>query len=217
MTIILLFTIAIAAYTLTAAITDATQRRIPNWLVFPAAAAGILFHMTLFTWNWIAPFELPRDVETGALTMQAETMRAILSVGPWSVIGMFVGLALLMIPAVFGGGGFGDVKFLGALGAWFGVYWVLAAFMFGLFIGAFCSLVIMMSRGPIASMRKVRKTIQEQKEAADGKNSKNATAKKRRNQMPFGIPVAVGTWCLLVVILACQAKWPFFAKWPFLY
>ena len=210
MTIIILFTLAIAAYTLTAAITDATQRRIPNWLVFPMAAAGILFHMTLFTWNWISPFELPRDGMTGDFTPMALTMQAILSVGWWSVVGMFVGLALLMLPAVIGGGGYGDVKLLGALGAWFGVCWVLAAFAISIFIAAFCVLVVLMSQGPIAAMRKTRKVLEEQKEAS-GKKSKNASSRKPRTRaMPFGVTVAVGTWCLLVIILASQSKWPFF-------
>ena len=210
MTIILLFTIAIAACTLTAAVTDATQRRIPNWLVFPAAAAGIIFHMTLFTWNWIAPFELPRDAETGALTPLALTMQAILSVGPWSIVGMFVGLALLMVPALLGGSGMGDVKLLGALGAWFGICWVLAAFAISIFIAAFCVIVVLLSQGPITAMRRTRKVLEEQKEAS-GKKSKNAQPRKQRTRlMPFGVTVAAGTWCMLVIILASQSKWPFF-------
>src|SRR5262249_52105943 len=70
--------------------TDVRSRRIPNVLTFGAAIAGVVFHAT---WG------------DGAL----------FSVGGWAVAA-----AAFMIPFALGGLGAGDVKLLGALGAWLG-------------------------------------------------------------------------------------------------
>jgi prepilin peptidase CpaA len=70
--------------------TDVRSRRIPNVLTFGAAIAGAVFHAT-----------------RGNGVM-------------FSVEGWAVGVAAFMIPFALGGLGAGDVKLLGALGAWIG-------------------------------------------------------------------------------------------------
>ena len=205
MAIIILFILVVAAYTLTAACTDARQRRIPNWLTFPVAAAGILFHMILFFWNWAAPFEFPRDPVSAEFTQSAVITRAILDVGPWAIAGFFVGFALLLLPALLGGGGMGDVKLLAALGAWLGVWWVLYVFVASIMVAAFCTILILTAQGPVAAMRKTRKVIQESKDASSGKKShRKEPAKPRTRMLPFGVPVAVGTWGFLVMMITGQ-------------
>jgi len=71
---------------------DLRTRRIPNVLTIGAALAGLLFN--LLTGGW--------------------------SAGAASVAGWLVGMAIFLAPFVLGGLGGGDVKLLGALGAWFG-------------------------------------------------------------------------------------------------
>jgi prepilin peptidase CpaA len=71
---------------------DVRTRRIPNWLTFPAAALGLI----------VATF-----VHSGPGTVS-------------SVAGFFVGLALFFPLFVLKGLGGGDVKLMGALGAWLG-------------------------------------------------------------------------------------------------
>lgn len=71
---------------------DLRTRRIPNWLTFGAAAAALVFHAV-----------------TGGASGAAQ------SLGGWAT-----GAALLILPYALGGMGAGDVKLIGALGAWLG-------------------------------------------------------------------------------------------------
>lgn len=75
-----------------ACIFDLRTRRIPNWLTLGAAAAGIVFHLA-----------------TGGISGLER-----------SAAGWAVGAALLIVPYALGGMGGGDVKLVGALGAWIG-------------------------------------------------------------------------------------------------
>jgi prepilin peptidase CpaA len=71
---------------------DLRTHRIPQVLTLGGALAGILFH--LVTGGWTA--------------------------GGISVVGWIVGIAIFFVPFALGGLGGGDVKLLGALGAWLG-------------------------------------------------------------------------------------------------
>ncbi len=75
-----------------ACVSDLRTRRIPNVLTFGAAAAALLFHLAT------------RGVDGGVA----------------SVSGWVVGVAFLLVPFALGSMGAGDVKLLGALGAWLG-------------------------------------------------------------------------------------------------
>ena len=75
-----------------ACVSDLRTRRIPNVLTFGAAAVAMLFHLAT------------RGVDGGIA----------------SVCGWLVGVAFLLVPFALGSMGAGDVKLLGALGAWLG-------------------------------------------------------------------------------------------------
>lgn len=84
--------IAVLVTAVIACISDLRTRRIPNVLTFGAAAAGVLFHIATHGWE-------------GAFA---------------GVAGWMVGVAVFFAPYALGGMGAGDVKLLGALGAWLG-------------------------------------------------------------------------------------------------
>lgn len=83
-----------------AAFWDYRQHRIPNWLTLSAAPLGILWHTCMDGWAGLQ----------------------------FSLAGFFVGFSLLLVLFLTGGGGGGDVKLMGALGAWIGVTTTLTVF-----------------------------------------------------------------------------------------
>ena len=76
------------------AISDWRSRRIPNAFVFPAIIIGLALHAARSGWNGLQ----------------------------FSLKGLGLGLALLMLPHLFGGMKAGDVKFLAAIGALVGAF-----------------------------------------------------------------------------------------------
>ena len=78
---------------------DLRTRRIPQVLTLGGALAGLAFHLAIGGWR----------------------------AGVVCVLGWAVGLAIFFLPFALGGLGAGDVKLLGAIGAWLGpvnVLWV---------------------------------------------------------------------------------------------
>ena len=86
------FLIAVLVFTIIAMVTDLSTRKLPNWLTVPAFVAAIVFHTFTSGWRGLG-----------------------LCMG-----GFAVGFGLLLVLWLIGGGGGGEVKLMGALGAWLG-------------------------------------------------------------------------------------------------
>ncbi len=84
---------------------DLRTRRIPQTLTLGGALCGLAFHLLSGGWN----------------------------AGVGSVTGWAVGIAIFFVPFALGGLGAGDVKLLGAIGAWLGP---MSALWVGLYAGA---------------------------------------------------------------------------------
>jgi len=155
--------VAVGLYVATAAVTDLRMRRIPNYLTVPTALLGLAYHT-------LAPG----------------------GYGFWVALGGFgVGLALLMLPALAGGSGMGDVKLLAALGAWFGTQGLLVAFVFAALIASVIALSVIVGS---VFRRGVSKTSRRYVAA------RRPTGKHRRPQprvIPFAVPVAMSTYLVL--------------------
>jgi prepilin peptidase CpaA len=82
----------LTAFVFAVSIFDLRERRIPNFLVFPAAAAGLIVNLLWQGWAGLG----------------------------FGLKGLATGFALLIIPYVVGGMKAGDVKFLAAIGAFTG-------------------------------------------------------------------------------------------------
>lgn len=100
---------------------DFRTRRIPNFLTFGGALAGIIFQTLLFGWSGLGQ----------------------------SLAGLALGLALLLLPYVLGGLGAGDVKALAALGAWLGPSGIFSVFCFMGLAGGLMSLAILLWTGKL--------------------------------------------------------------------
>lgn len=102
-----------------AAVWDLQTRRIPNLLTFGAALAAIVIHL------WL-------QGPAGA---------------GWAVAGWLVGVAFFLPFFALGGMGAGDVKLLGALGAWLGPGPVVWVALFSLIAGGIIGLAVALGYG----------------------------------------------------------------------
>jgi prepilin peptidase CpaA len=98
---------------------DVRRRRIPNWLTFGAAIAGLVYRTSV---EGAAGF-----TDAGA--------------------GWFVGAAMFFLPFALGGLGAGDVKLVAALGAWFGLADAMWLALYTGVAGGVVALVVALLRG----------------------------------------------------------------------
>ena len=106
--------IVVLGVVLTAAVIDVRTHRIPNILTFGSAAAALVYHA------WMA----------GAYGLGV-------SAGGWAI-----GVALFLPLFILRGMGGGDVKLLGAVGAWLGPMAVLYAGLYSVLAGGVLALVV---------------------------------------------------------------------------
>ncbi len=104
---------------LLAAANDLRNHRIPNWLTFPAMAGIILFH-------------------TGMQGLEGFL---------FSIEGLGIGIAILILPYLMGGFGAGDVKLMGVVGAALGPKDIFAAFFFTAIAGGIYAFATLLLRG----------------------------------------------------------------------
>lgn len=102
----------LAAVLIIAAIFDFRFKKVPNIITLPAIAAGISIAF----------------LERGFIGLSASTA------------GLVIGMALLYLPYASGGMGAGDVKFLGAIGAIKGPWFVFITFLATAIIGGFMAM-----------------------------------------------------------------------------
>jgi prepilin peptidase CpaA len=113
--------------------------------------------------------------------------------------GFAVGFSLLLLPTLMGGAGFGDVKLLAALGAWLGTTYTLYAFVLAMFLAAFIALAIVVVtaiRCSVSSAQDSYVTNRQQRDASGARRSVRV--------LPFAVPVALSTWCMLAWIAVKQ-------------
>lgn len=110
------------AIALVACVTDIRTRRIPNLLTFGGALAGLVFHVVT-------------DGTHGLVIGST---------------GWIVGVLVFFIPFALGGLGAGDVKLLGALGAWLGPKDIVWVALYTGIAGGIAALGVALARGYLA-------------------------------------------------------------------
>jgi len=169
MTITYWFVAAVVLYTALAAIVDFRSRRIPNVLTVPAAVLAIVYHAAA-----------PSGLGIAA-----------------ALAGLALGFLLLLVPWLLGGGGMGDVKLLAALGAWLGPGHVLIAFATSVLVAALLATGVLIHAACTEGVTKTKNTYL----AASGNRASSRVSRRsprpKVRVLPFAVPVAVSTWCLL--------------------
>ncbi|MCA9246576.1 MAG: prepilin peptidase [Planctomycetales bacterium] len=182
----------VAAFTLVAAIMDWRTKRLPNALTVPAFVLALVFHSAN---GWF---------EGGALGAGKELL---VSLG-----GFATGFGILFVLWLIAGGGGGDVKLMGAVGAWLGIRQTIYVFILATLVIIVGTIGILAYRSISNGFGKTRqryltpldsKAVSRQK--SNGADAEQ-TARLRRRLMPFGVSVAVATWALLAfTVLVKQA------------
>ncbi len=101
---------------LAATATDLRAQKIPNYLTFPAIIAALCYH---------------------GLTQGLDGLL-------FSLSGLGLGLALMLLPFFLGVMGAGDVKLLAAVGAWLGASDVFLTFIFTSLFGGLYALIVLL-------------------------------------------------------------------------
>lgn len=121
---------------------DIKTRRIPNWLTVPTFVAGLLYHIITGGWSGLG----------------------------FALGGFGVGFGILLILWLIGGGGGGDVKLMGAIGAWLGAPITIIIFIGSALFALICTVVVLAmnqkpataspnSSGPAANIPAMKQTI----------------------------------------------------------
>ncbi|MBS0210487.1 MAG: prepilin peptidase [Planctomycetes bacterium] len=176
----------VVAFTAVAAVTDFRTKRLPNWLTVPCFATGLVFHTALGAYH-------------GGL---GGAWQALL----WSLGGFAVGFGILLGLWLIGGGGAGDVKLMGALGAWLGWKGTMYVFVIStclVMVFAMLSLASqMIGRGMGFVRRRYLTPIDGSAKTSD---EARVAMKTRRRLLPYGVPVALATWAVLAAQLVIFA------------
>jgi len=133
------------------------------------------------------------------------------AIGNWNTDGLLfalagfaVGFGILFVLWLIGGGGGGDVKMMGALGAWLGVSLILKVFLVSTVFVILGSMVLMLYRVSTQGFSRFRRRHLAVDAGGTSSNKSKAARQKqdqrlRRRLMPYGVPVALATWAVMAV------------------
>ena len=178
----LIFILIVALFTTVAAASDLRTRRLPNWLTVPAFATAVVAHTVVNGLDGLS----------------------------FALAGFGAGFGLLLILWLIGGGGGGDVKLMGALGAWLGTRLIVTVFLASAVLAAVASLAILLAGMLNRGYRYVHRRYM--KPSATGRSgggraageAAGRAARVRRRVMPYAVPVALGTWAVLALAWRMQ-------------
>ena len=163
----------VAITLIVAAWIDGKELRVPNWITFPMALSGLLYH-TCYTGFG--------DVESGFVGAMA---------------GLGMGLLTLLPLYAVGGMGAGDVKLMAGMGAWLANYGqVWEAFCVSVVVGAVMAIIMVWRSGKFAEHQANFITILGEWMTIKNPRELSKIAAERKPRMvllPYGIPICIGS------------------------
>jgi len=181
----------LVTFTAVAAFLDVRFKRIPNALTVPVCLAGLVFNLVVGA--------------ADPASLGVESALAGLGWGALKALGGFAtGFGILFVLWLIGGGGGGDVKLMAALGTWLGAGLTLRVFIVStafVVLGMVFVLVRTTFTGGISrTQKRYLAPIDTKKRRLSAAELQER--RKRRRLMPYGVPVALGTWAVLAMTLA---------------
>lgn len=152
-----------------AAITDFREHRIYNKLLGPAFIIAIVLQIYFKGWNGLRE----------------------------SLLGVFIGFLILLIPYFLGGIGAGDVKLLAVIGAFGGAKFVITSFLYSSIVGGIISAGLLARRGALRATLYRFLLFSPLRIKIDKQNKQVYEAQKEK--FPYGIAITFGT--LLAMLL----------------
>lgn len=168
------FLICVAGFTAVAAACDLWTKRLPNWLTVTGLVAAVAFHGVTGGWSGLV-----------------------------TALGGFVtGFGILLVLWLIGGGGGGDVKLMGALGAWLGPQWTLSVFLLSAVLAIIATAGVLLSQFVVRGFSYVQRRYMSRapRTTSRGRGTKRVSDgewRSRRRVLPYAVPVALGTWLVL--------------------
>lgn len=150
---------------LIAAINDVRFHKIPNWLTYPTILIAVAYHAGTKGFD-------------GFL---------------FSLEGMGLGIAVLIVPCLIGGVGAGDTKLMAAVGGLLGPKGVFLAFLFSTIMGGVYALLFLALNGHLKNLTKSYTQILKFS-PFDLKEGRTAfTYAEKQTKLCYGVPIALGT------------------------
>ena len=153
--------VAVMVFTAVAMGWDLRTRRIPNLLNVASLGLALALHASFSGWNGLF----------------------------FSLCGFATGFGILFVLWLMGGGGGGDVKLMGAVGAWLGPQLTMIAFVTSGVIAVLCR----STEITVKTMRGSAVTPGDSPPAA----TPTTDPRGHRNKLPYAVPVALAVWGLM--------------------
>ena len=165
-------TVFLSSILVVAAVTDLRTQKIPNLLTFSTMFLGLVYHSIINGWSGII----------------------------FSIEGLLLGIAILIIPYIMGGMGAGDAKLMGAIGAMVGPKGVFIAFLYTAIAGGIYALIILLFNMEYFKdfMKRSLITI---KSFVLTRQFISVPAEKSKNKpkLCYGVSIAIGTFSYILL------------------